>query len=213
MGEFYVYLHRRADNGKTFYIGKGKGRRAFRSAGRSERWQRVAAKYGFMVEIIFQGSEEDCFAIERTKIAQHRSEGSDLVNFNDGGEGSANPSPDVRVRLSSSQKARFADPANRASMSAAKSTPEQKERQSAARRAAMSSPDARAAVSAAMRKVWARRKATGAVIFTPEVKAKLSAAQTARWARDGEREKQRAAQLKHSAIRAEALPIKGGVND
>lgn len=38
--EFYVYLHRRATDGRVFCVGKGHGKRAWRTEGRNPKWQR-----------------------------------------------------------------------------------------------------------------------------------------------------------------------------
>lgn len=203
MREFYVYLHKRKSDGAVFYVGKGTGRRAYRTAGRSEWWHRVASKHGFKVEIIFFGTEADCFDVERAKIALFRSSGEPIVNASDGGDGSANPTPEARAKLSARQKARFADPREREKIRVTKTTPEARAAQSERRKKAMSNPEARMAVSEKMKEVWAKRKEAGTVIFTQEVKAKLSASQTARWSKESEREKQREAQRRNAARRAE----------
>ena len=73
---FYVYEHIRLDNFTPFYIGKGKGDRAYVSK-RNEHHDRIADKYGYVVVIIKYGlTEEEAFELERDII-------EDLV-FNEG---------------------------------------------------------------------------------------------------------------------------------
>lgn len=82
--DFYVYLHRRNDTRTIFYVGKGRGRRAFLRHGRSELWTRIAKKYGWSAEIIKDGlTEAEAFNLEVETIAGI----SGLCNFTSGGEG------------------------------------------------------------------------------------------------------------------------------
>lgn len=83
---FYVYVHKRKDDGQIFYVGKG-ARDRFRSkSGRSQRWKYVVAKHGFIPLIHSDGmSEEDAFAEEMFLIASLRAMGVNLVNHADGG--------------------------------------------------------------------------------------------------------------------------------
>lgn len=48
--DYYVYIHRRADNGQVFYIGKGRLRRANNKSLRSIFWKRLVSKYGYWIE-------------------------------------------------------------------------------------------------------------------------------------------------------------------
>lgn len=85
---YYVYVHRRASDNKPFYVGKGKDRRAYQETPRSEYWNNVRQKHGFVVEIVFDNlSEEDAFRIEKDTILEFRYFGYPLVNLTDGGEG------------------------------------------------------------------------------------------------------------------------------
>ena len=84
--DFYVYLHRRATDGRVFYVGKGAGRRAWRQKGRSVFWGRIAKKYGFVVEIVQDGLQEwAAFELECNLIGYYGKE--QLCNLTDGGEG------------------------------------------------------------------------------------------------------------------------------
>jgi len=86
--KFYVYVHRRADTGEVFYIGKGSGRRAWATQYRTDYWRRVKDKYGIVIEILeWFDKEEDAFRNEKSLIAQHRAMGARICNITDGGEG------------------------------------------------------------------------------------------------------------------------------
>lgn len=107
---FFVYLHRRADSGEVFYVGKGttkRGRpeRAYERCGRSKWWQHVTDKHGVSVEIAahFQ-TEDEAHVYERQLIAQYGRK--NLVNLTDGGEGCCgiDPSPEARAKLSAAAK-------------------------------------------------------------------------------------------------------------
>jgi len=87
-GEFYVYHHKRGDDGRVFYVGKGKGNRAFSSLHRNRWWKFIVAKHGFCAELIATGmSEQEAFAFERAEIS--RIGRDNLCNNSDGGEGPA----------------------------------------------------------------------------------------------------------------------------
>ena len=84
--EHYVYAHRRASDGKVFYVGKGKDRRAWASYGRNRLWKFIAGKHGFVPLIVKDGLPEHCaLSLERIVIAVNKGEG--LANFTDGGGG------------------------------------------------------------------------------------------------------------------------------
>lgn len=88
--EYYTYLHSRADDGKVFYIGKGKERRAWAKNKRSLYWQRVVAKHGLKVDVLAYWPDElQAHEHERLLIACFRDLGYELANMTDGGEGSS----------------------------------------------------------------------------------------------------------------------------
>lgn len=84
----YVYVHLRASDNSVFYVGKGRGKRAWVSGRRSSYWKRTVAKHGLVVQIIAAGLNEPCaFSIECMVIAKYGR--TNLVNLTDGGEGTA----------------------------------------------------------------------------------------------------------------------------
>lgn len=88
--KFYIYLHRRADTGEVFYIGKGSGRRAWATQYRTDYWRRVKDKYGIVIEILERfDKESDAFKHEKAVIALHRAAGLRICNITDGGEGAS----------------------------------------------------------------------------------------------------------------------------
>ena len=93
MREFYVYAHRRKTDNKIYYIGKGKGNRAWNlyTKERNIFWQNTHNKHGTIVEIILDKlTEQEAHSIETEFILfygrKNNSTGT-LVNMTDGGEG------------------------------------------------------------------------------------------------------------------------------
>jgi group I intron endonuclease len=87
---FYVYQHRKADSREIFYVGKGKGSRAFQfgKTQRSRYWINIVKKHGLIVEILKNfSSESDAFEFEKQAIAILRESGTALVNILEGGQG------------------------------------------------------------------------------------------------------------------------------
>ena len=84
--DFYVYVHTRVSDGSVFYVGKGKGKRAYYIKGRSEHWNNIAKKHGYNVTILLNNlTEEQAFILEKQTIATLGRE--NLCNMTDGGEG------------------------------------------------------------------------------------------------------------------------------
>lgn len=99
--KFYVYLHRRLSDNKVFYVGKGCGKRAWTSFGRGTRWNRVVAKHGISVEIVFSRlDEEESYLLEMDTIAEMRYFGEPLVNHTSGGLGAIGVSKETREKMS-----------------------------------------------------------------------------------------------------------------
>lgn len=90
---YYVYLHRKATTGEIFYVGKGKGKRAWSRRSRNKFWKVVEKKHGFIVEIFMDNLQEwYALELERELICQYgrRNNGTGvLTNITDGGEGVA----------------------------------------------------------------------------------------------------------------------------
>lgn len=80
---YYVYAHIKK-NGDIFYIGKGKGKRAWKKIGRSKYWNNITNKYSYDVVILKDNlSEHNAFVLEK----QYISEIKGLCNLTNGGEG------------------------------------------------------------------------------------------------------------------------------
>lgn len=119
---FYTYIHRRADDKKVFYIGKGKGDRCKSERNRNAHWHRIVSKHGLLVEIVARWeSEDDAFAHEKLLIASHRKEGVELCNYTDGGDGPSGykHTDETRSKLSSMQIGKIISPEHRLKLSIA----------------------------------------------------------------------------------------------
>lgn len=106
MGRHYVYAHRRASDGRIFYIGKGSHPdRATTRDRRNAYWQAVVAKHGLTVEVVMHFAT-DALAqqCERDLIAWYGRE--NLTNLTDGGDGCAGlvPTEETRRKLSEHAK-------------------------------------------------------------------------------------------------------------
>ena len=121
---FFVYLHRKASNGKVFYVGKGCRSRHKSKWNRSKHWQNIVDKHGYTIEIVQTGMQEWwAFELERELILKYRDHG--LCNRTDGGEGASGCiaseetkqkllqqrwTDEWRNNISTKAKARFANP-------------------------------------------------------------------------------------------------------
>lgn len=69
---FYVYVHRTADTGRIFYVGKGTKNRAWTKGSRNPHWRNIVNKHGYKVEIVFSLLTEDqAFSLEEEIIQQY----------------------------------------------------------------------------------------------------------------------------------------------
>lgn len=102
---FYIYIHVSL-NGKTFYVGKGFGDRAWRKNNRNKDWHRIANE-GYAIFIIANNlSELDAFNAEIKMISAIGRR--NLVNKTDGGDGLSGyiPTFEARSKMSAAQRGR-----------------------------------------------------------------------------------------------------------
>jgi len=102
---FYVYEHWRLDRDECFYVGKGKGGRAYKMRDRNRFHTAIVQKIqrdGFAVEVkivSFGLTEEDAFALEKERISFWRNAGADLANATNGGDGVSGLKMSAEARL------------------------------------------------------------------------------------------------------------------
>jgi hypothetical protein len=93
MEQYYVYTHLNPQTKEIFYVGIGKGNRAWNQwAGRNKFWENYVNKYGFEVEIVSENlTRNQAGKIEIELIAhlgrRQMDEGGTLVNRSIGGDG------------------------------------------------------------------------------------------------------------------------------
>lgn len=93
MNEYYVYTHLNPNTKEIFYVGIGKGNRAWNQwAGRNKFWENYVNKHGFEVELISENlTRKQAEKIEINLIAElgrrQIDNGGTLVNRSSGGEG------------------------------------------------------------------------------------------------------------------------------
>jgi group I intron endonuclease len=120
--QYYVYVHIRPDTKSIFYVGKGKGKRAWHYHNRNKHWQRIVNKNGgeFEVNLLAEGlTDEQAIGKERFYIALYGRQ--NLCNLTDGGESNEGwvPSIETRNRISASNKGRIMSPETRKKLSRA----------------------------------------------------------------------------------------------
>lgn len=102
---FYTYAHRRGDTGEVFYVGKGKGKRAWSERSRNAHWRNIVAKCGFTVQLIstelneFDALSHECELVDIFKLANFP-----LCNQTAGGDGLRNPSDATRDKMAAAAK-------------------------------------------------------------------------------------------------------------
>lgn len=78
----YIYLHKRVTDGRIFYVGKGKGNRAWRFEARTNEWKVEAYHYGHLTEIMMEDVPiEQIDKLERATILMFQFMGHPLVNI------------------------------------------------------------------------------------------------------------------------------------
>lgn len=124
---YYVYEHWRTDLDLPFYVGKGKGNRAYNMFKRNAYHKAITAKLrreGFAVEvrIIESGiTEQRAFEIEISRIELWKKSGVDLTNMTCGGEGSSGRkiSEETKAKMRASHKGKPKSPEHIAKVAAA----------------------------------------------------------------------------------------------
>ena len=85
---FYTYIHRRADTGQVFYVGKGQNNRAYSKGQRNRWWHFVTEKHGYTVEVCADWTtEEQAIDHEILLISCFKDMNHPLVNQTLGGDG------------------------------------------------------------------------------------------------------------------------------
>jgi hypothetical protein len=105
---FYTYAHYKPEGG-IFYIGKGKGNRAYQMYGRNSHWQNIVNKYGNPhVEILANwNTEQEAFDHEVLLISCFKDMKYVIANKTNGGEGTSgfsNPAWNKGIPMSDEQK-------------------------------------------------------------------------------------------------------------
>jgi hypothetical protein len=98
-----VYVHKKKNTNKIFYVGIGKNEnRAYSKLNRNVYWQNIVEKYDYDVEIVHTNLDWNT-ACEIEKLLINEYGRSNLSNMTDGGEGLSNPSKELRDKMSKSQ--------------------------------------------------------------------------------------------------------------
>jgi group I intron endonuclease len=109
----YVYIHKKKNTDEIFYVGIGTAKnyaRSIKKQGRNDIWNKIALKYGFTVEIIYDNItwEEACEKEKEFILLYGRKDinTGTLCNMTNGGEGAngAIRSAECRKKISESLK-------------------------------------------------------------------------------------------------------------
>jgi hypothetical protein len=104
-----VCVHYRLTDGKPFYVGKGCGKRDYKSSGRNSHWKNTRDKHGIRVEIVRENlSEDEALKLEIEYISKFRKHYDCLCNRTNGGDGCHGMlvSAETREKLSKSHTGR-----------------------------------------------------------------------------------------------------------
>jgi len=86
---FYIYEHIRNDTKLPFYIGKGSGKRAYKTINRNVLWHKVVSESnGFTVNFLISNIDEELALLaEREAIDVYKKRNIPIVNLTSGGQG------------------------------------------------------------------------------------------------------------------------------
>lgn len=86
---FYVYRYIRLDTNTPFYVGKGRGQRAYdNKTSRNKHFKSIVTKHGARVELVVQNvTEENALSFESRLIKLYKSYGYCESNYTIGGDG------------------------------------------------------------------------------------------------------------------------------
>lgn len=102
----YTYIHT-TPQGRVFYVGKGTGRRAWRTYGRNKHWHAIVDKYGFEFNILkYWATETEALNHEKQLISELLSLGIKLANATTGGDSPGLISEETRRRMSAAKLGR-----------------------------------------------------------------------------------------------------------
>ncbi len=180
---------------QVFYVGKGRGRRAYDSGYRNPHWCGVARKHGHEVEIAAEWStEREALDHEIFLIDTFRELGHPLVNMTNGGDGMSGFSPSLESRLakSDSMTRHWADPDAREAHLAAIACEKTRKRMSIAAKERWRDPDKRVSASASV----------AASVRRKDVREKISST-LSRWWSDGQNKQRMSVVLRAAAARPE----------
>lgn len=186
MNDYYVYLYLREDN-TPYYVGKGRGDRAFKKYGRRMKPPSDKSKIVFHTKNL---TEEKAFELEKKLIAEYgrKDNGTGILrNLTDGGEGMSGHifSDEWKKNQSDAMKVIMNKPEvkdkHRMAMKEVLSKPEVKAKMSAAAKEVHSRPEVKAKRYAAIKKTLSKPEVKAKIsqnngMKRPEVKAKISAA-------------------------------------
>jgi len=107
----YVYRHRRSDTNEIFYVGLGKGKRAYNRNGRNKNWKEIAHRCDYSVEILASDlTHEEACELEILLISLYGridlGTGC-LVNMTTGGDGMIELSADSIQKMKETKTGKY----------------------------------------------------------------------------------------------------------
>lgn len=109
--EYYIYIYVIDDTEEVFYVGKGKGNRAY-SGKRNKFCEDMRNTHNWSVIILHSKlTEEEAFLIESELIIKFKKEGNRITNQTDGGGGISGyiMPEEIKKKISESSKKRWED--------------------------------------------------------------------------------------------------------